>query len=75
MAEGVFEGAFFAMRTPPLAAPRLEHLHLVAGGTLPGKITEEGSEFDSEKAFPLNPMNLMALTLGTDHLRSLREDV
>jgi hypothetical protein len=40
---------------------------------LPRKITEERSQFDAEEAFPLNSVNLMALTLGTDHVLSLRE--
>jgi hypothetical protein len=75
LAERSFEGVFFAMGTPALASPRLKHLHLVAGGTLPRKITEERSQFNTEEAFPLDPVNLMALTLGTDHFRSLREQV
>jgi hypothetical protein len=52
MTDGFFVGACLAMRMPPLAAPSFEHLHLVAGGAFPGKITEERGKFDTEEAFP-----------------------
>ena len=72
MAERFFRCAILATRAPT-SAPRFEQLHLVASGTLPRKITEERSQFDAEEAFPSNSVNLMALTLGTDHVLSLRE--
>lgn len=65
-AESFFAPVRFVMRTAALA-PRSEQLFLSAGGTLPGKVAEQRSQFHAHEAFPLNPVDSWALALRTHH--------